>query len=152
MPRFEAFPALRYAPGTDLDAVLAPPYDVLSRADVEQYAARDEHNVVRVDVPLDGDDRYDRAGALLRRWIAEGILVADPTPTLTIYRTEFTDASGALRDVVSVLGALEVVDEGAGESFPMSGPRPRRRPTGSTSPARPGPTSRRCGGCRWPVG
>ena len=34
MPTFQPFRALRYAPGTSLDSVLAPPYDVLSPADV----------------------------------------------------------------------------------------------------------------------
>ena len=34
MIRFEPFAALRYAPGADLDSVIAPPYDVLSDADV----------------------------------------------------------------------------------------------------------------------
>ncbi len=125
MPRFEPFPALRYAPGIDLDAVLAPPYDVLSGADVDAYAARDAHNIVHVDVPRGGPDRYDRAGALLRRWVDEGILVRDESPTLTIYRTRFTDEIGAERDLVSVLGALEVVDEGAGGVLPHERTTPK---------------------------
>ncbi len=125
MPRFEPFPALRYSPGIDLGAVLAPPYDVLSRADVEAYAARDEHNIVHIDVPLDGEDRYDRAGALLRQWVAEGILVRDESPTFTVYRTRFTDEAGAARDLISVVGALEVVDEGAGGVLPHERTTPK---------------------------
>ncbi len=125
MPRFEPFPALRYAPGIALDAVVAPPYDVLSRADVEAYAAREERNVVHVDVPLDGEDRYDRAGALLRRWVADGVLVPDPTPTFTLYRTRFTDETGTDRDLVGVVGALEVVDDGAGGVLPHERTTPK---------------------------
>lgn len=125
MPRFEPFPALRYAPGHDLDEVLAPPYDVLSEADVEAYAARSEHNIVHVDVPRGGEDRYERAGALLRQWVAEGVLVRDERPTLTLYRTRFTDETGAARDLVGVLGALEVVDEGAGGVLPHERTTPK---------------------------
>ena len=36
MIRFEPFAALRYAPGADLDSVIAPPYDVLSDAELRQ--------------------------------------------------------------------------------------------------------------------
>ncbi len=125
MPRFDAFPALRYAPGIDLAVVVAPPYDVLSRAEVDGYAAKDERNIVHVDVPLDGPDRYDRAGALLRQWVSQGVLVRDDAPTFTLYRTTFTDESGRPRDLVGVVGALEVVDEGAGGVLPHERTTPK---------------------------
>lgn len=119
MPRFEPFTALRYAPGTDLDAVIAPPYDVLSDADVAALRARSGHNVVHVDVPAgEGPQRYADAAARLRAWVAEGVLVEDPEPAFTIYRMRFTDDTGTDRDLAGVLGALEVVDEGAGGVLP----------------------------------
>jgi uncharacterized protein (DUF1015 family) len=46
------------------------------------------------------------------------VLVADPAPSFTIYRMRFTDATGSDRDIVGVLGGLEVVDEGAGGVLP----------------------------------
>ncbi len=124
MPRFEPFAALRYAPGIDLGAVVAPPYDVLSGAEVDDLAARDEHNIVHVDVPR-GPDRYAEAGRLLRQWIADGILVADESPTFTLYRMGFTDAAGRRRDLVGVVGSLEVVDDGAGGVLPHERTTPK---------------------------
>ena len=61
VPRFEPFAALRYSPAEPLDDVTAPPYDVLSPADVDALRARHDHNIVVVDVPLerDGPDRYE---------------------------------------------------------------------------------------------
>ena len=118
MPRFEPFHALRYAPQTDLDAVIAPPYDVLSDADVEALKARDPHNIAWVDDPRGDGDRYERAAATLRRWLAEGVMVPDERPSFTIYRMAFTDATGADRVISGVLGGLEVVDEGAGGVLP----------------------------------
>lgn len=127
MARFEPFAALRYsrsatAPDPDddgvllLDRVIAPPYDVLSAADVAELEARHPHNIVHVDVPgpLDDPGRYEAAGRRFRSWIASGVLVADDQPTFTRYEMKFTDASGADRDIVGVVGALEVVDDGAG--------------------------------------
>jgi uncharacterized protein (DUF1015 family) len=117
VPRFEPFAAIRYATD-DLASVIAPPYDVLSDADVEALEARSLHNVVRIDVPRGGEDRYDRAAKTMRGWLDEEILVADAQPSFTIYRMRFTDSAGARRDIAGVLGALEVVDLEAGGVLP----------------------------------
>lgn len=119
VPRFEPFPALRYD-GSDLTAVIAPPYDVLSEADIDDLERRHDHNIVHVDVPRerDGAARYDDAGARLREWVESGVLARDDEPSFTLYRMSFVDAAGRDRDIVGVIGALEVVDEGAGEVLP----------------------------------
>ena len=109
MPRFEPFRALRYA-ASDLQPLLAPPYDVLDDADVDALQAHSPHNVTFVDVPRGGPDRYALAARTLQAWVDDGVLALDPEPSFTIYRLRFTDASGARRDVAGVLGALEVVD------------------------------------------
>ncbi len=113
-PRFSPFRALRYAPGSDYSKVIAPPYDVLSDADVAELRARDPHQIVHIDVPVD----YPTAARNLTDWVASGVLVRDPEPSLTIYRMAFTDATGASRELVGVLGGLEVVDAGAGKVLP----------------------------------
>ncbi len=124
MPRFEPFAALRYAT-EDLFAVIAPPYDVLADADVDLLQARSADNITWVDVPRGGADRYEVAATLLRRWIADGVVVADDAPSFTIYRMRFTDAGGAERDIAGVLGGLEVVDERAGGVLPHERTTPK---------------------------
>ena len=59
-----------------------------------------------------------RCCSTLREWIDAGVMSYDDTPTFTIYRMRFTDASGTARDIAGVLGGLEVVDEGAGGVLP----------------------------------
>lgn len=128
VPRFEPFRALRYdIEHLDLDAVIAPPYDVLSDADVDEHAARHAANIVHVDVPRerDGSGRYDAAAALLRSWIDSSVMVRDDVASFTLYRMRFTDATGAPRDIVGVLGGLEVVDEGAGGVLPHERTTPK---------------------------
>ena len=119
MPRFTPFPALRYSDRT-IDDLIAPPYDVLSDADIDELGARNRFNITHVDVPREsqGADRYERAAVTLNEWIDAGVMEYDQTPTFTIYRMRFTDASGAARDIAGVLGGLEVVDEGAGGVLP----------------------------------
>jgi uncharacterized protein (DUF1015 family) len=117
VPRFEPFAAIRYAT-EELASVIAPPYDVLSDADVDALEARSPHNVVRIDVPRGGEDRYDLAAKTMRAWLDEQVLVIDPEPSFTIYRMRFTDSAGVRRDIAGVLGALEVVDLEAGGVLP----------------------------------
>jgi uncharacterized protein (DUF1015 family) len=105
--------------------VTAPPYDVLSEAEVQALQAQSPVNIVRVDVPRGGEDRYDRAAHELGRWRADGTLVTDDRPSFTIYRIAFTDASGAERQISGVLGGLEVVDEGAGGVLPHERTTPK---------------------------
>ncbi|MGB4628355.1 MAG: DUF1015 domain-containing protein, partial [Propionicimonas sp.] len=125
MPGFLPFRALRYAAGTDFSAVIAPPYDVLSEADVDDLAARDAHNIVAIDVPRGGDDRYAVAARTLQDWLAEGVLVVDDQPAFTIYRMRFTDSTGTPRTIVGVLGGLEVVDLDAGGVLPHERTTPK---------------------------
>lgn len=130
VPRFEPFPALRYRDAASkLPTLSAPPYDVLSADDRSHYAGLDPRNIVHIDVPLedDGPDRYDKAADALAAWRAEGTLVVDERPSFTLYRMTFTDDSGRRRSTVGVLGALEVVDEGAGGVLPHERTTPKAK-------------------------
>jgi uncharacterized protein (DUF1015 family) len=129
VPRFEPFCALRYASSITLDTAAAPPYDVLSAADVQALMHRDAHNIVRVDVPGPDDDalRYEHAAATLRAWLEDGTMVRDAAPTFTLYRMQFVTEDGTERTTVGVMGALEVVDEGAGGVLPHERTTPKAK-------------------------
>jgi uncharacterized protein (DUF1015 family) len=119
VPRFTPFPALRYC-DPQIDDLIAPPYDVLSEADLDELGDRSRWNITHVDVPREsaGPGRYGDAAATLREWIEAGVMAYDEVPTFTIYRMRFTDAAGTARDIAGVMGGLEVVDEGAGGVLP----------------------------------
>lgn len=129
VPRFEPFAALRFAPSLSLDDVAAPPYDVLTDTDVDALLARHPRNIVAIDVPreADGPDRYHAAARRLADWIADGTMVRDAQPTFTLYRMRFNDEAGAPRETVGVLGALEVVDEGADGVLPHERTTPKAK-------------------------
>lgn len=119
MTRFEPFRGLRYslADSSDISAVIAPPYDVLS--DEQRDALRDRHhaNSVRLDYPDGKSDpgAYAAARADLESWIADGTLVRDTQPTFTIYR--MTDLATGRR-TTGVLGALGLEHPGDGDVLP----------------------------------
>jgi uncharacterized protein (DUF1015 family) len=129
VPRFEPFHALRFADNGNLGVYCAPPYDVLSDHDRQQLAAQSAHNIVHIDLPIADppSDAYANASHLLQSWIMDGVLQRDEQPSLTLYRTSFTDATGKNRNIVGVIGALEVVDEGAGGVLPHEQTTPKAK-------------------------
>jgi uncharacterized protein (DUF1015 family) len=129
VPRFEPFHALRFADNGNLGVYCAPPYDVLSDYDRQQLAAQSAHNIVHIDLPVAAppSDAYANASHLLQSWITDGVLQRDEQPSLTLYRTSFTDATGKNRNIVGVIGALEVVDEGAGGVLPHEQTTPKAK-------------------------
>ena len=84
---------------------------MLSDADRLALATRHEDNIVHIDMPVfAAGNAYEHAASILNRWISDGVMVRDETPSFTLYRMRFTDSTGKPRNVVGVIGALEVVD------------------------------------------
>ena len=129
MPRFEPFHALRFTDNGNLGVYCAPPYDVLSDYDRQQLAAQSAHNIVHIDLPVADppSDAYANASHLLQSCIKDGVLQRDDEPSLTLYRTSFTDETGKSRNIVGVIGSLEVVDEGAGGVLPHEQTTPKAK-------------------------
>ena len=113
MPRFEPFRGLRYRPDlAPVAQVIAPPYDVISPAERVHLASRHQANAVLVELPeadlRGGRDRYTVATDLFAHWQGEGVIGADPEPSLYPYR--MTDTSG--RTTTGVIGALGLAEPG----------------------------------------
>jgi uncharacterized protein (DUF1015 family) len=105
----------------DLSRVVAPPYDVISPADQKRYYQQDPHNVVRLiagevrpsDTPL--DNKYTRAAAFFREWLADGILRREPSPRFYVYRHQFVDPiSRESRSRLGIMGVVELEPFGRG--------------------------------------
>ena len=131
VPRFEPFPALRFSThnSTDVGVLSAPPYDVFDEDRRNEYAQSHPHNIVHVDYPIEseGPQRYDNAATVLNEWIVNGVLTRDTTASFSIYRMTFTDDAGRPRTTIGVIGALEVVDEGAGGVLPHERTTPKAK-------------------------
>lgn len=110
MPRLEPFIALRYDPAVagPLDALVAPPYDVVSAEEEARLLARSPYNVVRLEGSTveRGDGDHRTAADLLRSWRDAGVLV--PTePSLFAYEMTYAFGGGT-RTTRGVLAALEI--------------------------------------------
>jgi uncharacterized protein (DUF1015 family) len=94
MADVRAFAGLRYA--REVEARVAPPYDVLDEAG-RAALAREPENLVHVTMPAGpaGERDYAGAGERLRAWLRDGVLVADAEPTF--YVVEERIAGGRVR-------------------------------------------------------
>ena len=76
---------------------MAPPYDVLSDAEVERYRALSPYNVVHLTRP--GLD-YEGAARTFGRWLDEKVLTGEP-PSMYVHEVEFDGR--VRRDLIAVL-------------------------------------------------
>jgi Protein of unknown function (DUF1015) len=107
-----AFRAERYdeAKAGPLDTLVAPPYDVISPAEREQYLGRSPYNVVHLTLP----DGEQQAAADLADWRAQGVLARDAEPSGWLLSQDYTgpDAVSRTRSGLVVSLRAEPYDHG----------------------------------------
>ena len=102
MADISAFRGIRYREDIALDAVVAPPYDVLSAAQAAELRARSPYNAVHVDLPVppgaaSDEEAYLRAAETFRTWRDEGVLVRDELPGIVVVDQTYTGPDGLER-------------------------------------------------------
>lgn len=90
------FRGIRYSKEAvgDFDKVVAQPYDKMTPSMQDEYYRCSPFNVVRITLNIEKrnnpETEYPDAGATLRRWIAEKVLVQDSQPAMYAYYQEYT--------------------------------------------------------------
>ena len=129
MPETQPLRALRYdlERTGGLQDVVAPPYDVIDSAQRTALQARSPYNVVAIDLPEGGDDRYERAAALLGQWRGEGVIVHDEQPALWTLEQDYTGPDGKRRTRRGFFARVRVEQYGAGRVRPHERTHPGPR-------------------------
>ena len=113
MAKISPFTALRYntAMAGDIQTLCCPPYDVISPERQAALKSQNPYNAIHLELPS-GEDRYRRAGALLRAWWQNGILKRDEISSYYVYRLDFND--GQPRNLYGFFAraSLEPFDKG----------------------------------------
>lgn len=150
------FRALRYDEGVagPLEALVAPPYDVISPEQRAELRARSPHNVVHLTLP----DDPETAAATLSDWRSGGVLVEEP-PAVWALAQDYVGPDGVARRREGIVASLKVEPYDRGVVLPHerthAGPKEERlrllRATGVQlepifllydGPARAGPPDR----------
>ena len=137
MADIRAFRGFRYDLGQvgSLSDVVAPPYDVIDPELQQKLYEASPFNAVRLELPKDqpGDDasvnRYSRAAATLRDWLAGQVLRQDTSRGLYVYEQEF-EVEGTTYRRRGFLARVRLEPFGTGRIFPheqtLSGPKEDR--------------------------
>ena len=102
-----------------LEAVLAPPYDVIDPPFRKELAARSPFNVVEIDLPeADGRDPYQHAEETFENWRQQGVLVQEREPAIWALEQSFTTPDGEQRTRRGIFARVRVEDYGPGRIRP----------------------------------
>ena len=101
----------------DPAALLCPPYDIISDEERRAFLARNPHNIIRLELPREGENPYALAGETVKDWCQNGILSRDKDAAFYVYDITFT-VGGDTKNVTGLLAAVELSPFSAGVVLP----------------------------------
>ena len=119
MAEIKAFRGMRYdtEKAGKLAELCCPPYDIISEKERLGFIAQNPYNVIRLELPKDGDDVYAAAGDLLHKWRGEGILIHEDKPAVYIYEEEF-NAYNKRKSIKGIIARVKVEEFSKGVILP----------------------------------
>ena len=101
----------------ELKTLCCPPYDIISEEERKEFIKQNEYNVIRLELPKEGEDVYARAGEVLDMWRAKGVLIHEDKPAIYIYEMEF-NAYNKRRSVKGMIARVKVEEFSKGVILP----------------------------------
>lgn len=91
MADIRPFRALRYdlEKAGRIQDLTCPPYDIISEDQRREYLSRNDHNIIRLELPKEGENPYQEAARTLKAWQEEGALRFDMEEGFYLYEEEF---------------------------------------------------------------
>ncbi|MGB9682145.1 MAG: DUF1015 family protein [bacterium] len=91
MAEVRPFRGLIYNPKVieNLEDVISPPFDTISRELYRELLSRHPYNIVRLEFPIGGQDKYSEAKNILNDWIEKRILIFHEEEALYFYERTY---------------------------------------------------------------
>lgn len=109
----------------DLSKLIAPPYDVISEEEQEEYYASHPNNVIRLILgkkktgDSDWDNKYTRSADFLKRWEAEDVLIRTDFPSMYLTSHGYDPGDGKGKRVRwGLIALIRIEDEGSSVILP----------------------------------
>ena len=98
MAQIKPFHGMRFsaAAGQPRD-LCCPPYDIISEEQRKAFLAENPHNIIRLELPREGENPYETAADVLKTWLSDGTLKRDDNAAIYIYEEAFTVRGTAYR-------------------------------------------------------
>lgn len=118
MAEIKAFKGMRYTPAAgNLNALVCPPYDIISDSQREKYIEENPCNIIRLELPKGGDERYKEAGKTLKDWLDKEILACDKEDSIYVYEMLFS-ANGVRNRLKGFVSLVKLVEFSEGIVLP----------------------------------
>jgi len=101
----------------DLAKVIAPPYDVISKAEQEKLYKKSPYNFVRLDLSQEPES-YGAVAQLLNEWQSQGIFERDDQPAIYFLSQRFKLKTGEQKIREGFIALAELQDLGSGDIRP----------------------------------
>ena len=101
----------------DPATLMCPPYDIISDEQRRAYLQRNEHNIIRLELPREGENPYAEAGNTVRHWCNDGTWVRDDAPALYVYDLVF-EVNGEQKNITGLLATVQLAPFSEGVVLP----------------------------------
>lgn len=122
MAEIRPLKALRYnlEKAGPIEALTCPPYDIVSPQKRRQLLEESPYNLIRLELPQEGEDPYQQAAATLAQWRQDQVLVQDMEEGLYLYEEEFLSQvdQGQRRSVLGLVCRVRLEDFANGVILP----------------------------------
>lgn len=112
-----------------LKSVIAPPYDVISPEMKDKLKAKCPYNVVTMDLPDGGEEKYQNAAKIYKELLEKGILKKDKKASFYVYE-QIYEFGGKEYVRTGFVGLLKLEELGKGSVYPhektLAGPKKDR--------------------------
>lgn len=108
------FKGLRYSEmAGNIEKLVCPPYDIISEDRRKALLSTNPYNMIRLELPREGEDVYYKAADTLEKWLEQGIVATDQTENFYIYSEAF-EVEGKSYSLKGIIGRVKLTnfDEG----------------------------------------
>ena len=115
MAQIRPFRGIRYNPAVvgDLQQVVSPPYDVISKQQQTLLHLQSPYNAIHLDLNQDAE-RYTTAANMWHAWRQNEAVAQDQEPSLYVYTQEFTLPDGTMLRRTGILSAVQLEEFSSG--------------------------------------
>lgn len=119
MAVIKAFNGMRYNTSIagEISKLCCPPYDIISEQQRLEYISENEYNVIRLELPKEGENPYANASEILDMWRNKGVLIHEDKPAIYIYEEEFT-AYGERKSIKGIIARVKLEEFSKGIILP----------------------------------
>ena len=102
------FKGLRFSQNAgDIKELVCPPYDIISETERAAFLKTNPHNVIRLELPREGENVYRTAASTLESWESNGILETDAEESFYLYE-EIFEINGQQKTLRGIIARVQL--------------------------------------------